>query len=346
MTVTCPYCGTSQPPGAACARCGAVLPRDEAAPTTFLPSVQDAPPAPPREPTAALSHPVLPPPPPPVPPRPGRRGPVIAAAIIAAVAVAVAVTVVLLRGNRSTAVPGETAPPTGTAAALTTGPAAPAAESDPTVAPPTTGGTTTTADESTVPSTSTSAPDPLGGPHEDIPCTDGSFFVQLASSADEDGFRAVVEEIRAAGLLPAGTQYARSADSCRGLFADDRNYYVLWAGPFPSAAQACPTRLAGPYDALVKTMVPTRGVQTCLCSADLDQVPAITAVGQQGVWVGELERLLRNGFGYPIGDVKVPGSYTEGAAEAVRAFQRDQGAAASGVVDRATWELARTKACG
>jgi hypothetical protein len=115
--------------------------------------------------------------------------------------------------------------------------------------------------------------------------------------------------------------------------------------------------LASPADAFVKSTDPaTVGTfRSCLCPAAAGDLPAISTVGQQGVWIGELQRVLGGGLDYTVGAINADpavgdpgrwGTYTAETAAAVRRFQADHGLAATGQVDAATWSALQVAWCG
>ncbi len=224
----------------------------------------------------------------------------------------------------------------------------------------TAGSTATTTSPTTAPTTAkttpktTIAPNPLGGARLDISCGTAGFIVQVASEADQTAFEQRVAQLRAAARLPAGVRYARTATSCPGLFNADANYFVLYAGPYGSAADACPARLSSPDDAFVKSTDPAQKSQvfSCVCSAAVGTLPPIGGVGVHGPWVGELQRLLRNAFDgkYTVDDLDQPGTsstgtYSAGTAAAVSQFQTDHGLPGTGAVDAATWQQLQATGC-
>ena len=219
-----------------------------------------------------------------------------------------------------------------------------------------TGSTTPTTPPTTAKATATTTPkpDPLGGDRLDISCGTAGFIVQVASEVDQTAFAQRVAQLRAAGELPTGVRYARTATSCPGLFNPDANYFVLYAGPYASAADACPARLSSPDDAFVKSTDPAQKSQvfSCVCSAAAGSMPPIGGVGVHGPWVGELQRLLRNAFDgkYKVDDLDRPGTtstgtYSAGTAAAVSQFQTDHGLPGTGVVDASTWQQLQSAGC-
>ncbi len=203
--------------------------------------------------------------------------------------------------------------------------------------------------------TTTVGLDPMGGPRADIACGSG-FIVQVASELDQPAFAARVAALRGAGALPADLKWAETASSCP-IFTSQSNVLVLYAGPYPSVDAACPARLASPADAFVKAADPAAvgTFRSCLCPASAGALPAITSVGQQGVWVGELQRVLGSGLQYDIGSINADpsigdpgrwGIYTAETAAAVGRFQADHGLPATQQVDAATWSALQSARCG
>jgi hypothetical protein len=234
-------------------------------------------------------------------------------------------------GAPSAGTPSAATGPTG---AGTTGPAAPIA---PTTAVP-------------------AAPevDPMGGPRADIACG-GGYIVQVASELDATTFSNRVAQIRAANTLPAGTKWAETSTSCP-IFTTQSNVLVLYAGPFASPYDACPARLSSPPDAFIKGTTPETSLQivSCMCPASVTDLPAINAVGQHDVWVGELQRVLGSKLEYDVGSINADpsvgnpgqwGTYTAETAAAVGRFQADSGLNQTNQVDALTWGALKAQAC-
>jgi hypothetical protein len=234
-------------------------------------------------------------------------------------------------GAPSAGTPSAATGPTG---AGTTGPAAPIA---PTTAVP-------------------AAPvvDPMGGPRADIACG-GGYIVQVASELDATTFSNRVAQIRAANTLPAGTKWAETSTSCP-IFTTQSNVLVLYAGPFASPYDACPARLSSPPDAFIKGTTPETSLQivSCMCPASVTDLPAINAVGQHDVWVGELQRVLGSKLKYDVGSINADpsvgnpgqwGTYTAETAAAVGRFQADSGLNQTNQVDALTWGALKAQAC-
>lgn len=301
-----------------------------------------------------------------------RRGWLIAGAAFVVVAALAATALLVLRPSGSsadgitvtsaapvaTAVPPETAPPE-------TAPPTTAAESkaNPTgagrsVAATATATTpaagTTVAGGAPAPSTAPAVADPLGGPLVNITCGSG-YIVQVASEEDEATFARKVAELRKTNTLPPGAKRTDINSSCQ-IFTAQKNYLVLYAGPFASPFDACPARLASPPDAFIKGTTPetAKDYISCLCPAVPAQLPVIGAVGQQDVWVGELQRVLGTGLDYNVGSVNADpaigdpgrwGTYTAETAAAVGRFQGDSGLPVTEQVDDATWSALQAQSC-
>ena len=207
------------------------------------------------------------------------------------------------------------------------------------------------------PSPTTAAPvalDPMGGPRADIPCGSG-YIVQIASELTAPVFEGRVATIRAAGTIPAGSKWTDTNSSC-SIFSSQINVFVLYAGPFASPYDACPARLASPADAFIKGTSPDTAHQyvSCLCAATATQLPNLTTVGQTGVWVGELQRVLGAKLGYSVGAIDADpsvgdpgrwGIYTAETAAAVGRFQADNSLSATEQTDADTWAALKRNSC-
>jgi len=187
---------------------------------------------------------------------------------------------------------------------------------------------------------------PLGVPQRDIACNAG-YIVQLASELDAATFAARVAELKAAGQVPAGALAADSTKSCK-IFTSQSNTLVLYAGPFGSPYDGCAARLAGPADAFIKGSNTGNAGQyiSCLCPVLAAGLPQLGPVGQQGVWVGELQRVLGNRLNISVSDLSGNwGIFTGGTKAAVRAFQRAAKIPANGVVTVRTWRALQSAEC-
>ncbi len=187
---------------------------------------------------------------------------------------------------------------------------------------------------------------PLGVPQRNIACNAG-YIVQLASEFDSATFAARVATLRKAGRLPAGALAADASKSCR-IFTNQRNTYVLYAGPFPTRYAGCAVRLAGPADAYVKgsDTANSREYVSCLCPAKIAAMPQYSTVGQHGVWVGELQRILGNRLNIDVGDLTGQwGVFTAGTQAAVRTFQLQAGLWPSGILYPGTWQALQKAQC-
>ncbi len=275
----------------------------------------------------------------------------LAAAAVVAVLVAVAFFVIRGQGSDSATPDGTgraTISPT-TSASQGTAPTEPL-KTEP--GPPVTVTVTseTTADTSATDSSASAAPvapNPMGGPDRDIACSPG-YVVQVASAGNDADFAARVAELRGANQLPPEVFVARTATSCP-IFSTQTNSVVLYAGPFIGEYDGCAARLAGAPDSFIKGTTPETAKQyvSCLCPQTASSVPPITAVGQTGVWVGELQRILANKLNYKIADLGPPtwGVYTQSTADAVTKFQTDQSLPGNGQVDAGTWLKLQAAQC-
>jgi len=357
----CGVCGSPDQAGRFCAHCGSPIP-----PPAGAVSLGKTPPVGPADPTVLANPAPSPTVPQPVPADPAPRRTRGAAALIA-----VAVAVLLLAGvgvwfvmrpvaGEGATVAGTVSPPTasgGPGTGSSGGPGKPA----PIVPPGSKGGPETSSAASAPPTvvttvaTSTVGQDPMGGPRADIACGSG-FIVQVASELTQPAFTARVAALRAAGTLPADVRWTETSTSCP-IFTNQSNVFVLYAGPYPSVDAACPARLASPADAFVKPTDPAAvgSFRACLCPAAAGNLPAITTVGQQGAWIGELQRVLGAGLDYDVGSINADpsigdagrwGTYTAETAAAVGRFQRDSGLPVTQTVDAATWSALQSAWCG
>jgi len=255
-----------------------------------------------------------------------------------------------------TGLPSAAAPPS--SADVSGTPTTPSAADSTAASPPAPAATVTVVApapaQSVAPAPAPAAADPMGGPHVAIDCGTG-YIVQVASELDTQAFVDRVAQLRASGTLPPGTKWADTSSSC-SIFTTQSNVLVLYAGPFGSPYDACPARLASPADAFIKGTTPESSSQyiSCLCPAATGQLPTLTTVGQQGVWVGELQRVLGSRLDYSIGSINADpasgdpgrwGIYTAETAAAVGRFQSDNGLAATDQVDAATWAALQGASC-
>ena len=187
-----------------------------------------------------------------------------------------------------------------------------------------------------------------------IPCGN-AYIVQVASELDQAAFARRVSAVQLAGQLPAGAKWTQTSDSC-AIFTAQVNALVLYSGPYASAFDACPARLASPPDAFIKGTTPdtANSYVSCLCPADASTLPAIRTVGEQGVWIGELQRVLGSRLDCNVGSINADpsmgdpgrwGTYTADTAAAVGRFQRDNALPVTSQVDAATWAALRCQSC-
>lgn len=240
----------------------------------------------------------------------------------------------------------------GTGRATTTRPGKPTSKSAPSSTPKPTTQPKPTTPKPTKPKptkpkpTKPKAPD-LGVQQADIACS-GGYIVQLASELDQDAFRARVSSLKAQGMVPPDARAADSTKSC-GIFANQRNTWVLYAGPFASPYDGCRARLGGPADAFIKGANPdtAHGYFSCVCPANPAQIPGVGPGSNQHAWIGELQRVLANRLNYSVGPLG-PGEwgvYTPGTQQAVRKFQADHKLPPTGSVDARTWSALRGAQC-
>ncbi|SDO75808.1 Putative peptidoglycan binding domain-containing protein [Nakamurella panacisegetis] len=187
---------------------------------------------------------------------------------------------------------------------------------------------------------------PFGVPQKNIVCSPG-YVVQLASELTAAAFTARVATLKAAGQVPAGSLAADSAKSCK-IFTSQSNTLVLYSGPYAGKYDGCAARLAGPADAYIKGGNPATAQQyvSCLCPMVTGRLPQYGQVGQTGVWIGELQRVLGNRLNIDIPDLTGQwGTYTAGTRDAVRKFQQAAHLPPTGVVTGRTWESLRRASC-
>ncbi len=217
----------------------------------------------------------------------------------------------------------------------------------PTVTAQPTGKVSSTAKKPPTPtSKATTAAAPLGVPQRDITCNAG-YIVQLASEFDARAFTARVAGLKRAGQVPAGSLAADSTRSCQ-IFTSQTNTLVLYVGPFASKYAGCPARLAGPADAFIKgsNTGTAQDYISCLCPASAAALPPISRIGQQGVWVGELQRVLGNRLNVAVTDLAGHwGVFTPGTKAAVQKFQQAAKLPANGAVDVRTWQSLQSAQC-
>ncbi|MBM9476487.1 peptidoglycan-binding protein [Nakamurella flavida] len=199
--------------------------------------------------------------------------------------------------------------------------------------------------------TTTSVPVGLAGLTErSLDCSAGSgYLVQLASELDESAFVRRVEEIRAAGTLPADATYLTAQGDC-DLFTVRDNLWVLYSGPFTEVEQACPDRLAGPVDGFVKgaTQASKGTYVGCVCVTAATALPVL-GTGSTGAWVGEMQRALRVELDYDLSDLDTDpalwGVYGGRTQAAVGQVQEAAGLPVTGIVDALTWQAVQFDAC-
>ncbi|MET3807528.1 hypothetical protein ABIB25_004554 [Nakamurella sp. UYEF19] len=234
----------------------------------------------------------------------------------------------------------------GAGTARTTLPRTTPPKATPTPTPPKTTTPPKTAPKTTAPPTPTTPAVVLGVPQKNITCNAG-YIVQLASEFDAATFAAHVARLKAAGQVPTGALAADSAGSCK-IFTSQTNTLVLYAGPFSSPYAGCAARLSGPADAYIKGSNPDTSGQyvSCLCPTSINALPQYSAVGQQGVWIGEVQRVLGNRLNFNVSDLSGNwGTFTAGTKAAVLRFQQSVKLPANGVLDGRTWQAIQRAEC-
>lgn len=384
---SCPLCSTDQQNGRFCTQCGARMPDvtdplDPYAATqtvhgqSLTDSLLQGPSAGGSPPTREYPPYVAPTPPGPQPsyqlPPPSvrgaaRRGWLIAGGVFLLVAALATTTVLVLQRSSDSGtgpIVTDSSPPQTAGPPVT---ARPSATVESKATPPgrsvsagsTAGsGTPETASVPGTPVPATSAPVgelQLGGPRVDIGCAEGGYIVQVASELDPATFEQRVAQLRSVGQLPPDAKWAEANASC-AIFTSQVNVLVLYAGPFGSPYDACPARLASPPDAFIKgtTTASAGDFISCLCPATASQLPTIAEVGQQDVWVGELQRVLGAALDYDVGAINADpatgspgrwGTYIAETATAVGKFQAANGLPVTDQVDTATWSALQSKTC-
>jgi hypothetical protein len=380
----CPQCGAVEQNGRFCVQCGAALPAPAPydAPTVTEPAGSD---------TVLRRGPAWPaaespqfggvggrPPsarPPNAPQRSDRVAGwwIVAAAAVVVVAISVTAVVLLNRGTEG-----------GSAGIVATATALPPASPTASGGPITSGGTeaqrsadaasgsatAATVSGATVPAApgpgsvasvlGTTAPAPTvatglaATQQAAIPCGN-AYIVQVASELDQPAFAARVSAVQSANQLTPGAKWTQTSDSC-AIFTSQINALVLYSGPYGSPYDACPARLASPPDAFIKGTTPATSSTyvSCLCPAETSSLPAIHTVGEQGVWIGELQRVLGSRLDFSVGSINADpsvgdpgrwGTYTAETAAAVGRFQADAGLPVTSQVDGATWAALRGQSC-
>jgi hypothetical protein len=187
--------------------------------------------------------------------------------------------------------------------------------------------------------TPTAAPTVAPGiPAQAIPCGRG-FVVQVASELTSQAFTARVATLKKSGQLPSGSKGADTSSSCN-LFSGQTNTIVLYTGPYAQPYDGCTARLAAAADSFIRSTDPAdaHAYVSCLCPANTGRLPTLSKVGQQDVWVGELQRVLGNRLNVNISDLGNNwGVYSAGTKAAVQKFQQAAKLPANGVVDARTW---------
>lgn len=194
----------------------------------------------------------------------------------------------------------------------------------------------------------------LGVPQVSLPSCTGESVLVLGSGDT------------AAALTPAvldggdGVRYLRTDESCSTLWSEDGEVpsYVVYRGPYDSAAQPCADSLDGadPSAAVTNLNAGNATFVTCACVLPMTELEGIVPPGDLGdgeepagaPWVRMLQRMLADldagGSGDPI---EVTGVYDRPTINRVRELQRDNGILpADGRVGERTWAALRDQPCG
>jgi hypothetical protein len=124
--------------------------------------------------------------------------------------------------------------------------------------------------------------------------------------------------------------------------------YVVYLGPFATSADACDVKFsAGDRGGIVTRLkAGTTDPVACLCFVTLTRPtlrPGMSTEGSNGIWIRQLQQLLVDMGRASAGDAD--GTYDDTTATRIRAFQRDRGLSATGVVDEDTWDALLRKGC-
>lgn len=185
-----------------------------------------------------------------------------------------------------------------------------------------------------------------------IKCGAG-YIVQVASNLRKVELAQNVKNQVASGHLPPNVHWAETKNSC-AIFSVQSNAYVAYAGPFRTPYDACPARLKSPADAFIKQTMPGgfKAVISCICYPTQTALPKIEREGQKNLWIGDVQRILRNKMSYAIPDLDGPstglaqwGIYSPATREAVKQFQLDNGLSVDGILGPATWAALRSATC-
>jgi hypothetical protein len=195
--------------------------------------------------------------------------------------------------------------------------------------------------------------DPLGvgAPLLNQAC-EGQVLVVLASSGDPSQY---VSELSGAADDVPGTKYLRTDQSCDAFYPDldGQPIYAAYIGPFSSIEEACEQRqryAADISDAYVRTLESGRQKpDVCSCQDSPGELPLVsvrnasTAGNDIGLWVADLQRLLR----YADYDVATDdiGVYDPPTQATVQDFQRDHGLRVDGWVGPLTWDAVLRAGC-
>jgi hypothetical protein len=170
----------------------------------------------------------------------------------------------------------------------------------------------------------------------------------------------------AASLTPAvidagdGVRYLRTDESCPTLWSEDDEVpsYVVYSGPYESAAQPCADSLDGADASTAVTNLNSGNATfvTCACVLPMTELQGIVPPGKLAEgeepagasWVRMLQRMLADlDAGGPGEPIDVTGVYDRPTIDRVRQLQEDNGILpADGRVGERTWAALRDQPCG
>jgi len=186
----------------------------------------------------------------------------------------------------------------------------------------------------------------LGVPYRNQPVCTNLALLSVARGTGASQLGSVVGENRDQGLA-----YLDTTKSCPAAWVPPElptPRYVIYLGPFPTSAAACDAKFsAGDRGGIVTRLkAGTTDPVACLCFVTLARPTLSTSIsteGSNGIWIRQLRQLLVDMGRAPAGEAN--GSYDDTTATRIRAFQRDHGLSATGVVDAATWDALLRKGC-
>jgi hypothetical protein len=186
----------------------------------------------------------------------------------------------------------------------------------------------------------------LGVPNRNQPVCTNQALLSVSRGSGESKLASVVGKYRDQHIA-----YLDTTKSCPAAWVPAElptPRYVLYLRPFETSADACDAKFsAGDRGGIVTRLnAGTTDPVACLCFVTLARPilkPAISTEGGNGIWVRQLQQLLVDMGRAPAGDAD--GSYDNTTATRIRAFQRDHGLSATGVVDADTWDALLRQGC-